>query len=141
MVPVAPITRVPTTPASLRGVMPLHDGAVPVIDLATRFGGGESGLGRFSCVVVVVAELEGRSVPVGLLSDRVYRVVELQPEEVGEVPDLGLPVHVEFLAGLGRAGDRLLPLLDVNRLLSIAELAAVAALPAPGNVPPEEIER
>jgi purine-binding chemotaxis protein CheW len=122
-----PITRVPSLPPFIRGAMNLRGRAVPVIDLAQRLGLGEANVSRFSCVVIVRVDIAGEATTLGALVDEVRRLVDVAPGEVGPPPPLGTRVHPEYLVGFwGRAGEALLPVLDLARVLSTEELLLLA---------------
>jgi purine-binding chemotaxis protein CheW len=133
------VTRVPTTPPSIRGVINLRGSVVPVVDLAVKFGLGESAITKRSCVVVVDAVVHGEAMVIGLLTDAVSQVVDLPPGEIEPPPSFGTRVRVECLLGMGRAGKKFVLLLDIDRLLSMDEAAAVEAV-AEGETGPLVME-
>jgi purine-binding chemotaxis protein CheW len=124
------VTTVPGAPASVRGVINLRGRVVPVVDLAVKLGLPASVITRRSCVVVVEAIAEGEEVVVGLLADSVSQVLDLPPSEVEPPPSFGTRVRVECLLGMGRAGKKFVLLVDVDRLLSTAELQAAQTVAA-----------
>ena len=129
------VTRVPTTPASIRGVINLRGSVVPVVDLAVKLGLPESVVTKRSCVVVVEIVLEGERTVMGLLADAVSQVIDLPATEIEPPPPFGTRIRVECLLGMGRAGKRFVLILDIDRLLSTDDVAAVpgvaeAAAPA-----------
>src|SRR5262249_23505753 len=71
------VTRVPKTPAFIRGVINLRGRVVPVVDLAVRFGLPASPVTKRSCVVIVEVQVQGEPVVMGLIADAVNQVVEL----------------------------------------------------------------
>lgn len=118
------VTKVPTTPRSIRGVINLRGSVVPVIDLAVKFGLPESAITKRSCVVVVDAVVEGEGMVLGLLTDAVSQVIDLPPSEIEPPPSFGTRVRVECLLGMGRAGKKFVLLVDIDRLLSNDEVSA-----------------
>ena len=118
------VTKVPTTPPSIRGVINLRGSVVPVVDLAVKLGLPESVVTRRSCVVVVEILLEGERTVMGLLADAVSQVLELPASEIEPPPPFGTRIRVECLLGMGRAGKRFVLLLDIDRLLSTEEVMA-----------------
>ena len=121
------LTRVPTTPPSIRGVINLRGSVVPVVDLAVKFGLPESAITRRSCVVVVDAIVHGEGMVIGLLTDAVTQVMDLPPGEIEPPPSFGTRVRVECLLGMGRSGKKFVLLVDVDRLLSTDEAGAAQA--------------
>jgi purine-binding chemotaxis protein CheW len=126
----AGVTRVPRTPDWVRGVINLRGSVVPVVDLAVKFGWRALQPTRLSCVVVAEVSLDGEPVVMGLLADAVSGVVELPAAEIQPPPPFGPRVRVEYLHGMGRVGERLLLLLDVDKLLSVDELQTAATIEA-----------
>jgi purine-binding chemotaxis protein CheW len=126
IVALGPITRVPAVPPFLLGVMNVRGAALPVVDLAQKFGFGAAEPARFACVVVLAVTLRGAPVVLGVLVDEVRRLVDCAPAEIGRVPALGTPVPPVYLLGLGRDGDRFFLVLDAQRVLTEDELMVAA---------------
>jgi purine-binding chemotaxis protein CheW len=127
------VTRVPSTPAFVRGVINLRGSVVPVVDLARKFGLAESPVTKRTCIVIVEVESDGGRLVMGVLADAVNQVVEFRPEEIEAPPSFGVPVRVDFLRGLGKLGGAFVLILDTDRVLSAGELAAVASAPEEGT--------
>jgi len=139
-----PITRVPRTPAFIRGVINLRGKVIPIMDLRERFGmeaadTSDEAANALRCIVVVnVAGPQGqhgdtRLVPVGIVVDRVSEVSAIADADVEDAPSFGAGVRTEYLLGLGKARTadgqgRVKLLLDIDRVLATDELAAVAHL-------------
>ena len=115
------ITRVPSTPRSVRGVINLRGSVVPVVDLAAKFGLPETPLTRWTCILIVEALLDGQRTVMGVMSDAVREVIELGPQDVEPPPAFGTQVRVDHLLGMGKAGKRFVLLLDVDRVISADE--------------------
>jgi len=127
IVPCADLTRVPTAPAFVPGLADLHGLAVPVVDLARKFGaGGAPSAGR--SVVVVQMSLRQQPSLVGIAVDRLGRVSRIAAQDLYPPPALDALVAVEFLTGVFAGEDRFVLCLDVDRLLGADEQDAVAAL-------------
>lgn len=106
------ITPLPNTPPEVKGVMNLRGAVVPIIDLRTRFGLRAAEYTRFTVIIVVTV---GAKV-VGLVVDAVSDVLNVGPREIVPTPDLGAGVDTSFMTGMARTGDRLVTLLNVDRL-------------------------
>jgi purine-binding chemotaxis protein CheW len=132
-----PVTRVPSTPDFVRGVINLRGRVVPVVDLALKFGLEPNPVTKRTCIVIVEAESGGDRVVMGVLADAVNQVVAFGAEEIEPPPSFGTPIRVDFLAGLGKLGDAFVLILDTDRVLSAEELSGVAAAPAGAAVRPE----
>jgi purine-binding chemotaxis protein CheW len=124
------VTPVPLMPATITGVINLRGAVVPVLDLAVRFGRGPTCIGRRSCIVIVETGAGDERQVIGMIVDAVNAVQEIRPEEIEPAPSFGMKIASDFIAGIGKAGGRFVILLDMERVLSVAELAAIAAEPA-----------
>jgi len=109
------ITPLPNTPREVKGVMNLRGAVVPIIDLRTRLGLVEEVYTRFTVIIVVTC---GAKV-VGLVVDAVSDVLNVEANALVATPDLGAGVDTSFLIGIARNGDRLVSLLNVDRLIGL----------------------
>jgi purine-binding chemotaxis protein CheW len=118
------LTRVPSMPPAVRGVINLRGRVVPVVDLAARFGLAESGITNRSCIVMVELVDEGESMVVGIIADAVSQVLDLAPEDIEPPPAFGTRISARFIEGLTEAGRKFVILLDVDVALDAAAMAA-----------------
>lgn len=123
-------TGVPLMPASVRGVINLRGAVVPVIDLAIRFGQPATGVGKRTCIVIVEVAHAGTTQVLGLLVDGVNAVMEIAADSIEAPPAFGTGVNSEFIAGMARINGRFIIILDIGRVLSIQELAAIRSVEA-----------
>jgi purine-binding chemotaxis protein CheW len=132
------VTRVPSVPPSIRGVINLRGAVVPVIDLA------ETPVTKRTCILIVEASLGAERSVVGIVADAVREVLELGPEEIEAPPAFGTQVRVDFLVGMGKTGKGFVLLLDLDRVVSAGEKELAAQLtrgeeaadPVPPPAPP-----
>jgi purine-binding chemotaxis protein CheW len=115
-----PITRVPSMPAHVPGVINLRGSVVPVVDLAARFGLASTPVGKRTCIVVVEAQVDGAPLVIGVIADSVREVVAMAPGAIEPPPAFGARAPIELLEGLGRVGDEFVLVLDVDRALAVA---------------------
>ncbi len=136
------VTRVPSTPRSVRGVINLRGAVVPVIDLAAKFGLAETAVTRLTCILIVEAQVDGQATVVGVMADAVREVIELGAQDVEPPPSFGTQVRVDFLLGMGKVGKRFVLLLDIDRVISADEKefaqAVKEGLPAEATPAPAE---
>jgi purine-binding chemotaxis protein CheW len=112
------LTRVPGMPRSVRGVINLRGRVVPVVDLAVRFGLPESEItARSSIVMVDVAAADGSDVVIGIITDAVTAVLDLDVDSIQPTPSLGTKVGSDVLDGMAGRGDALVMLLNIDRAL------------------------
>jgi purine-binding chemotaxis protein CheW len=112
------LTRVPGMPATVRGVINLRGRVVPVVDLALRFGLPESVItARSSIVMVELASTDG-DVVIGIITDSVSQVLDLDAEQIQGTPSFGTAVGAEFLNGMAdRGSEKFVMLLNIDRAL------------------------
>jgi purine-binding chemotaxis protein CheW len=121
------ITRIPKTPEFLRGVINLRGCVVPVVDL--RLGFGMAGTERTvnTCIVVVEVSIDGETVVVGALADSVEEVIDLEPDQIQPAPTIGNRIRTDFIQGMGRRETGFVMILDIDRVFSQEDLAAIQA--------------
>jgi len=108
------VTRIPTMPDYLKGILNLRGVIVPIIDLRLKFRMEPTEPTPFTVIVVVTV---GERV-IGMIVDAVSDVLELPAKEIQPPPELGGHVDISFVLGIGSANDRLVTLLDLDRVLS-----------------------
>ncbi|MEQ1502589.1 MAG: chemotaxis protein CheW [Myxococcota bacterium] len=108
------ITPIPDTPAHVRGVINLRGKVIPVFDARARFGLPGKEYESRTCIIVVQAA--GWSV--GLVVDRVSEVIAIPDDLTEPPPPVTVATGEHYLAGLGKVGDRVRLLLDVDRFLA-----------------------
>jgi purine-binding chemotaxis protein CheW len=124
------VTKVPKVPQWIRGVINLRGSVVPVVDLAVRFGLQERPVTKTTCIVIVeVAQGSERAV-MGVIADAVNQVIDLAPKDIEEPPAFGTRVRLEYLFGMGKLGKKFALILNIDSVLSNAELLTVSTLPA-----------
>ncbi len=136
------VTRIPNVPPSIRGVINLRGSVVPVVDLATRFGMGQSPVTKRTCVIIVEVDAgEGKHVVMGVTADSVSQVIDLPRTEIEPPPSFGTRVHSDYLKGMGRMGKKFVMILDIDRLLSPDELrpgATASVISSENNTAPAD---
>jgi len=116
------VTRVPAMPVHVRGVINLRGAVLPVVDLAAKFGLAPSEPSRTTCIVIVETQTGGEFVVVGLMADAVSEVVDIGDDSIEPPPSFGTHVRVDFLTGMGKLDNRLVLILDLDRVLSPVEI-------------------
>jgi purine-binding chemotaxis protein CheW len=119
-----PLTRVPATPPAIRGVMNLRGQVVPVVDLAVKFGLGETEISRWTCVVMVDVRVGDETLVMGMLVDAVREVIDLAASDIAPPPSFGTQLGGAYLLGLGMLKQKPVLLLAIDRVLGDGELAA-----------------
>lgn len=111
------ITPLPNAPPFIKGVLNLRGTIVPIIDLRQKFSLPEVGYTKFT--VIVVVQVRGRIM--GFIVDAVSDVLNVAGPDIQPTPDLNGQVDTSFINGLARAGEKLVILLDIEKVLTAAE--------------------
>ncbi|MFG6414865.1 chemotaxis protein CheW [Roseateles sp. DC23W] len=113
-------TRVANAPAFVKGVVNLRGVIVPILDLRIRLGQS----GEYNAfTVVIVLNVEGRVV--GIVVDSVSDVLALSAEEIKPRPEVPAAIDARFITGLGKLGDRMLILLDIEAMIKSPDFGLV----------------
>ncbi|SEQ67048.1 purine-binding chemotaxis protein CheW [Rosenbergiella nectarea] len=120
------VTRIANTPKFIKGVTNLRGVIVPIIDLRIKFA--QENIAYNDNTVVIVLNLAERIV--GIVVDGVSDVLALTPEDIRAAPEFSVTLSTEYLTGLGAQGERMLILVDIQKLLNSEEMALVDRLHA-----------
>lgn len=112
-------TRVPNTPEYMKGVINLRGLIIPVFDLRERFNLDKANNDNLIVIVLHVDSATGRR-EMGIIADAVSEVVESDPSEIRITPEFGGQVEMQFIKGIVSDGDKMVMLLDVDKLLNDA---------------------
>lgn len=118
-----PVTRIPNTPSYIKGVLNLRGTIVPIIELRTKFGMPTIDYTMFTVIVVVVV----REKIMGFVVDAVSDVLDINKKDIQPPPEFGTRLDVSFLSGIGKSGDKLVAILNIDRLLSDEEFHQASA--------------
>ncbi len=108
------ITPIPNTPPHIKGVMNLRGTVVPVLDLRMKFALAKADYNQFTVIIVVNV---GSKVT-GLVVDAVSDVLDVPANDIDPAPEMG-GADVSFLRGLAKSGDRLIALLDIDKVAGL----------------------
>jgi len=111
-----PVTRVPNAPAFVQGVLNLRGAIVPVVDLRQRLGMPLRDYDKETVVVVVRLDAGEAEKIIGLVVDTVSDVLRATTDAISKTPDFGARLNTDFLVGVATSGDKMIMLLDVDRL-------------------------
>lgn len=120
------LTRVPQSPPEVEGVINLRGKIIPVLDLRKRFGLTAADHSEQSRIIVV--DVAGRTL--GFIVDRVHEVLRIDSSIVEPAPAMVCSIDSDFIAGVGKLEDRLLILLDLNKLFDASAVEGALAAAA-----------
>ena len=124
------ITRVPRTPSFVRGVINLRGKVIPIVDLRLKFDMESREGTEKTCIIVVTVHRRSGAVVMGIIVDEVSEVLDVAGASIEPPPEFGGVVDTSFILGMGKIGDRVVTLMDVDRVLSGEDVAAVGAVGA-----------
>ncbi|WP_028451905.1 chemotaxis protein CheW [Chitinilyticum aquatile] len=120
------VTSIANAPAFIKGVINLRGHIVPIVDMRIKFNLGNVTYDQFT--VVIILSLVGRTV--GIVVDGVSDVVTLTQEQVRPAPEFGAALDTSFMRGLGSIEERMIILLDIEKLMTSEEMALVEEVAA-----------
>lgn len=113
-----PPTRIANAPSFIKGVVNLRGTIVPIVDMRLKFGCEKAEYNSFTVVII----LNLRSRIVGIVVDSVSDVMELPPDSLKAAPDVESRIGNDAVLGLGSLGERMLILLDIEKLMSSLDM-------------------
>lgn len=116
-----PLTRVPRMGGFIQGILNLRGVILPVFDPRKKFDLPPRPYDPHTMILIL--ELAGRLV--GLIVDTASDVVDLTPEAIQPTPDFSAPIQSDYIQGIGSVEDRLVILLNADRLLNEQEIEAL----------------
>jgi|WetSurMetagenome_2_1015567.scaffolds.fasta_scaffold31539_2 purine-binding chemotaxis protein CheW len=122
------LTEIPMMPAFIRGVINLRGSVVPVIDLSARFGGQQTEASRRTCIVIIEIGQEEERHDIGIVVDAVSEVLEVSSADIEPPPSFGAKIRADFIDGMGKIGGKFVIILDIQKVLSVDEIAALATV-------------
>ena len=122
------LTEIPMMPAFIRGVINLRGAVVPVIDLAARFGGHQTESSRRTCIVIIELSNGDEHHDIGVVVDAVSEVLEVSSADIEPAPAFGAKIRADFIEGMGKIGGKFVIILDIQKVLSVEEIASLATV-------------
>ncbi len=110
------VTPVPKVPAFISGMINLRGKVIPVMDLRVRFSVKPSS----SRDKILIAKMHGEEI--GLIVDSVKEIINIEKEQIASPPTIFRGLKPEYLKGIGKLGDRLIIILNLDSLLTAEEM-------------------
>jgi len=120
-----PITAVPQTPSYVKGVINLRGQVIPVVDLRSKFVMHTAETTSETCIIVVETTQGSGKCNTGIVVDRVRDVLDVLEENIEDAPNFGIGVNTDCILGMGKIGDSVKILLDIDRVLGGTDLASL----------------
>lgn len=115
------VTRIANAPVFVKGVINLRGIIVPVVDMRIKFNLGSPTYDQFT--VVIILNISGRIV--GMVVDSVSDVTTLTNEQIKPPPDMDTTFNSDYLIGLGTIDERMLILVDIDKLMTSPDMGLV----------------
>jgi purine-binding chemotaxis protein CheW len=112
------ITAVPQTPHHVKGVINLRGQVIPVVDLRAKFGMDSTDRTEETCIIVVEISQGDRNFSTGIVVDRVQEVLDIPGGDIEEAPQFDSSVNTDFILGMGKIGESVKILLDIDKVLA-----------------------
>jgi purine-binding chemotaxis protein CheW len=109
------ISRVPKTPAFVKGVINLRGEVIPVISLRLKFGLPDDTFGENTRIIIVKLE----DVTAGLLVDSVAEVLMLDENSTENISSIAGELSLDYISGVGKYNNRIITLLNLEKLIEI----------------------
>lgn len=119
------VTHIANAPEHLKGVINLRGTIVPIIDMRIRFSLGTASYDQFT--VVIILNIGERTV--GMVVDSVSDVITLKNDQIKPAPDMGT-MTADYLLGLGTLDERMVILVDIERLMQSSDIGLIQSLVA-----------
>jgi purine-binding chemotaxis protein CheW len=116
------VTRIANAPDYLKGVVNLRGIIVPIVDMRIKFDLGTPSYDQFT--VVIILNVADRVM--GMVVDSVSDVITLAPEQIKPAPEMGSALDTDYLIGLGTLEQRMLILVDIDKLMSSQEMGLIS---------------
>jgi purine-binding chemotaxis protein CheW len=120
-----PITSVPRTPTFVKGVINLRGKVIPVIDLRLKFEMESIDFTERTCIIVVEIGEQGGAVLIGIVVDSVSEVLNIKGNDIEETPTFGAKLDTDYILGMAKMNGGVKILLDIDKVLSTREIAAL----------------
>jgi len=117
-----PVRPLPDTPGYIKGVLDLRGTVVPIIDLRQRFGFPEAVYTPTTVTIILRVQAGDRQLTAGIVVDNVSDVLDVPTDTILQPPDLGSRINTRYIQGMVTLNERMVVLLDTDRLLDPDEL-------------------
>jgi purine-binding chemotaxis protein CheW len=120
------VTAVAQTPHYVKGTINLRGQVIPVIDLRAKFGMETTEVTEQTCIIVVETAGSARTFDAGIIVDDVREVLDISGQDIEDAPQFDATVSTDFILGMGRVGNAVKILLDIDKVLAGDNLTDLA---------------
>lgn len=119
------ITPVPKAPEFVKGVINLRGKIIPIMDLRAKFNMTENAYDEKTCIIVVEVIMKGTESLVGIVVDTVAEVINFLAEDIEQPPQYGSQDENGFLTGIGKLKDRVVMLLNIDKIVDLDGMSSL----------------
>lgn len=123
-----PISKLPQTPAFIKGVINLRGRIIPIIDLRIKFDMAAIEYSDRTCIIVVDIPSDSEVVQMGVVVDTIQEVIGIPAEKISEVPYVNARVRSEYIKGIAEADKGIKIILDIAKVLSSTEFETIKTI-------------
>jgi purine-binding chemotaxis protein CheW len=117
-----PISRLPHAPHFLLGMIDVRGSGYPIVDLRLKLDLPSVPATQATRIIILDIPLEDRVIGVGFVADCVFEVTDIDEATIEPVPSVGGRWKSDYLAGIGRKGDKFVIIFDLARLMATTDL-------------------
>lgn len=128
------ITRVPKSPAFMKGVINLRGSVLPVLDTRIKFGLPETDYTTNTCILVIELNSKNEKLQMGAIVDNVQEVLELSENDIQPPPNIGTNFDSSFLVGMANKENNFIMIIDVNKVFADESILNIQDLAAGNNI-------
>jgi purine-binding chemotaxis protein CheW len=121
------IALLPKAPPFVIGVIDVRGNTVPVVDLRLKLGMEPFPITDQTRILVLELTIEGHHATIGLMSDQVFEVAELEGSDIEAPPEVGGEWNSEFIQGISRLRGKFVIIFNLEKLFSVSEIKQVTA--------------
>ncbi|HBG27267.1 MAG: chemotaxis protein CheW [Planctomycetes bacterium GWF2_41_51] len=122
------IINLPKMPDYVKGIINLRGKIIPIVDLRTKFNMETAEVTEKTCIIIVEICQSERRFSTGIIVDHVQEVLNISGENIEDAPQVGSSVQTDFILGMGKVGESVKILLDIDKVLGSSELLNVGQL-------------
>jgi purine-binding chemotaxis protein CheW len=117
------VTHIPKMQGYIKGVINLRGKIIPIVDLRLRLDMAEKAYTERTCIIVIEVDNRDNHRLVGITVDAVSEVVTIQQSDIEPPPQYDAQIEGDFLTGLGKSKEKVIMILDIEKILNREELA------------------
>lgn len=119
------ITKLPQSPDFIKGVINLRGIIIPVLDLRLKFSMEAIPYDERTCIIIMQVTINGKEKLLGVIVDSVSEVINISSDDIEESIDYGSNLDTDFIVGIGKIKEKVLILLDIDKIINCKEIIAV----------------